>query len=419
MLALFFVGISPTVYAQSEDVSVPFPAGEGWRKTDERTEEGGSIYMQRFQPDDATANRELIISSWEKGKQQWTLDKVAERISGGDKKEKLLEKTDSSRLFTLATERRGSTVNNLIYVVEGKTAVHALMASFKGQALSPQLTGKWTKILQSAKISSATTATYTRFSFQVDDPAFKDNDAFRETMVTTLSDRLKGIYKRGISSANILVVGNTVSLLLRGDPDTAAIVKALTWKTDVRFLGGYAEVQPVIKQLKAKDTQKVLSWPPVTIQAVTYVASFFARDSAVVKALLKQVAVPRQTRWYTAVNDDIHELYLLDTTLVAVNSNELAYCGQYLDEGNGQPGVQIILKDSGREGLKAYTTAHNGDLLAIVSDDRLIKAAIIRGVIAEGSMIIAGLPSVADAYNMQRMLGYPYPVQMTFKGIGH
>jgi SecDF, P1 head subdomain len=85
---------------------------------------------------------------------------------------------------------------------------------------------------------------------------------------------------------------------------------------------------------------------------------------------------------------------------------------------NGQPTIDLVLREDGRAKFAAYTAASIGDRFAITLDDRVLSAPIINGAIPDGNVQITGSGltgfALADARRIVAILRFgslPFPIQ--------
>ncbi|MCB9958490.1 MAG: hypothetical protein H6843_07815 [Rhodospirillaceae bacterium] len=83
----------------------------------------------------------------------------------------------------------------------------------------------------------------------------------------------------------------------------------------------------------------------------------------------------------------------------------------------GPPSIHVILTETGGARFAEVTSAHVGDVLAVVVDDTVVYAPLVMEPILGGSAMISGLHDTAEAMVLAAMLtGGPLPDDMELLG---
>ena len=85
-------------------------------------------------------------------------------------------------------------------------------------------------------------------------------------------------------------------------------------------------------------------------------------------------------------SDDTGEVWYLISRASAVTGSDLRTAESSRDE-NGQPAVRFVLTGEGGRKFYAFTSAHVGDSLAVVLDNRVQEVAVIRDAIRDNGVI--------------------------------
>ncbi|MGF6227000.1 preprotein translocase subunit SecD [Inquilinus ginsengisoli] len=88
-----------------------------------------------------------------------------------------------------------------------------------------------------------------------------------------------------------------------------------------------------------------------------------------------------------------------------LSTSDIASAALGTDPFSASPVVELTLTPIGRDRLARATTANVGRILAVLVDDTLITAPIIREPILGGRVQISGLMTVAEATDLARLLG--------------
>ena len=111
--------------------------------------------------------------------------------------------------------------------------------------------------------------------------------------------------------------------------------------------------------------------------------------------------------------DEPGVFYTLDANPV-VTGDELVTAAPATDQ-NGQPAVEFRFNAQGAKAFGAYTAANTGQLFAIVLDDEVISAPVIRQPIMGGTGIISGSMDFEESNRLAVLLrAGALPAEMTF-----
>lgn len=259
------------------------------------------------------------------------------------------------------------------------------------------------------------------FTLNITNRAVQQDSVFMKEMLSAISNRLKKVYPNPLEAADLVQQGGQLELRLRGKVDTTLIKKILNRKVDLNFYSGYKDALKVISVLKTKDTQKILSFPAAEVtKSLTYLATLQSKDTAAVRKLTRSVVLPAGLKWFLVSRpENITELYLLNTGQAIITGDQLQQAGTYFQE-QGQPidttytyanvlQVMIVLNESGRIKFADYTREHLMEMMAIVTGDELIMAAIVTSEINEGSMLINSGNNAEISNQLLEKIGYPFP----------
>lgn len=259
------------------------------------------------------------------------------------------------------------------------------------------------------------------FTLSISNKAVQQDSVFMKEMLLALSNRLKKVYPVGIKESDLVVKGDQLELRLTGKVDTALVKKILNRKVDLSFYSGYKDALKIIAALKIKDTQKILSFPPAKVtKSLTYLATLQSKDTVSVRKLTRSVVIPAGLKWFLVSRpENITELYLLNTGQAIITGDQLRHAGAYFQE-QGQPidttstyanvlQVMIVLNDPGRIKFADYTREHLMEMIAIVTGNELIMAAILTSEINEGSMLINSGNNAELSNQLLDKIGYPFP----------
>lgn len=259
------------------------------------------------------------------------------------------------------------------------------------------------------------------FTLNITNRAVQQDSVFMKEMLSAISNRLKKVYSDPLQAADLVQQGGQLELRLRGKVDTTLIKKILNRKVDLNFYSGYKDALKVISELKTKDTQKILSFPAAEVtKSLTYLATLQSKDTAAVRKLTRSVVLPAGLKWFLVSRpENITELYLLNTGQAIITGDQLQQAGTYFQE-QGQPidttytyanvlQVMIVLNESGRIKFADYTREHLMEMMAIVTGDELIMAAIVTSEINEGSMLINSGNNAEISNQLLEKIGYPFP----------
>lgn len=256
------------------------------------------------------------------------------------------------------------------------------------------------------------------FTLTISNRAVQQDSVFRKEMLSAIKNRLKKVYP--LQADDLVQKGDQLELRLTGKVDTALVKRILNKKVDLNFYSGYKDALKVISVLKTKDTQKILSFPPAELtKSLTYLATLQSKDTIAVRKLTRSVVLPAGLKWFPVPKpENITELYLLNTAQPIITGDQLRHAGAYFLE-QGQPSgttstyanvlqVMIVLNEPGRMKFADYTREHVMEMMAIVTGDELIMAAILTSEINEGSMLINS-GNVELSNQLLDKIGYPFP----------
>lgn len=259
------------------------------------------------------------------------------------------------------------------------------------------------------------------FTLNVSNRAVPQDSVFMKEMLGAIASRLKKVYPNPLQAVDLVQKGDQLELRLTGKVDTALVKKILNRKVDLNFYSGYKDALKVIAMLQTKDTQKILSFPSGEVKkSLTYLATFQSKDTLAVRKLTRSAVLPAGLKWYPVPKpENITELYLLNTALPIITGDQLRHAGAYFQE-QGQPidttstyanvlQVMIVLNEPGRIRFANYTREHLMEMMAIVTGDELIMAAILTSEINEGSMLINSGNNAALSNQLLDKIGYPFP----------
>lgn len=88
-----------------------------------------------------------------------------------------------------------------------------------------------------------------------------------------------------------------------------------------------------------------------------------------------------------------------------LSTPDIAAAAVRTDPLSASPVVELTLTPSGRDRLARATTDNVGRILAVLIDEALITAPVIREPILGGRVQISGLMTVAEAADLARLLG--------------
>ncbi|MBB6500196.1 SecDF P1 head subdomain-containing protein [Pedobacter cryoconitis] len=254
---------------------------------------------------------------------------------------------------------------------------------------------------------------HTVFTLQPEDPAFQADTSFKTFMIETITSRLNGVYSHKIAPEDLVPGNGEILLHLYGKVNVDSVKARLNLRTNIRFLSGYPDALGMIAELKAKGAEKWLTFPPEEITHFTYLGSMKNKDTLEVRKIIQQISLPKNLHWYMMKRwDDLYELYLLDNEKPIINSEEIVNAVLKYDPTTNRPVASLILNESGRVKLAAYTKAHTGEMMAIVANKELILAAIIYGEISQGNMMIANGATANEMKELTDKIGYPFPVAL-------
>ena len=88
-----------------------------------------------------------------------------------------------------------------------------------------------------------------------------------------------------------------------------------------------------------------------------------------------------------------------------LSTTDIASAALGTDPFSASPVVELTLTPTGRDRLARATTDNVGRILAVLVDEALITAPIIREPILGGRVQISGLTTAAEATDLARLLG--------------
>lgn len=242
----------------------------------------------------------------------------------------------------------------------------------------------------------------------------------------SLLKRLEGIYDGPLRNSNIAFRENTVFITLQGDVDTAAVARGLTLTPSLELLPGYgpAEMDSIWALLPPEATDSgLMARDPHTMLVNTQFATLTPADSTAaagyIDQALKTLGMTDAGAYFGPTSNlpDYTTAYILNRKARVVSQADLLECDFAFDEVNGMPRLDFSFSKQAGETLAAYTEAHTGEMLAIVINGKVIMAPTIQGVIPNGRMSLSGGLTLAEMTDLQRAIGYPYPVPLQLAAI--
>jgi preprotein translocase subunit SecD len=259
------------------------------------------------------------------------------------------------------------------------------------------------------------------FTMKVSNRAVQQDSVFMKEMFSAIKNRLGKVYPDRLQDSDLVQTGDHLELRLRGKVDTALVKRILNRRVNLTFYSGYKDALNVMAKLKTKDTGKLLSFPPAEMtKSLTYLASFQSKDTLAIRKLTRSVILPAGLKWYRVPRpENITELYLLNTGQPIITGDQVIHAAAYFQQ-QGQPidttytyanvpQVIILLNEPGRIKFSNYTREHLLEMVAIVTGDELIMAAVVTSEINEGSMLINSGNNAQVSADLLDKIGYPFP----------
>jgi len=258
------------------------------------------------------------------------------------------------------------------------------------------------------------------FTMNITNRAIQQDSMFMKEMLGAVTNRLAKVYPEGIQAKDLVLKSDLLELQLSGKVDTTLVKKMLNRTVNLNFYSGYNDALKVIAALKTKDSGKLLFFPPAEITtSLTYLATFQAKDTVAVRKLTRSEVLKPGLKWYFVSRpENITELYLLNTGQPIIIGDQVIHAAPYFQQ-QGQPvdtatydnvtQVMILLNEPGRIKFSNYTREHLWEMVAIVSGDELIMAALVTSEINEGSMLINSGNNAKASGDLLDKIGYPFP----------
>ena len=259
------------------------------------------------------------------------------------------------------------------------------------------------------------------FTMNISNRAVEQDSVFMKEMLSAFTNRLAKVYPDGISARDLVLKGDQLELQLIGKVDTALVKNMLNRMVNLNFYSGYKDALKVIAALKTRDAGKLLFFPPAEITtSLTYLATFQSKDIVAVRKLTRSAVLTAGLKWYFVSRpENITELYLLNTAQPIITGDQIIHAAAYVEQ-QGQPSdtsnryanvpqVMILLNKSGMTKFSNYTREHLLEMVAIVTGEELIMAAVVTSEINEGSMLINSGNNAKASVNLLDKIGYPFP----------
>ena len=258
------------------------------------------------------------------------------------------------------------------------------------------------------------------FTMNISNRAIQQDSVFMKEMLGAVTNRLAKVYPEGIQARDLVLKSDLLELQLSGKVDTTLVKKMLNRTVNLNFYSGYNDALKVIAALKTKDSGKLLFFPPAEITtSLTYLATFQSNDTVAVRKLTRSEVLKPGLKWYFVSRpENITELYLLNTGQPIIIGDQVIHAAPYFQK-QGQPvdtatydnvtQVMILLNEPGRIKFSNYTREHLWEMVAIVSGDELIMAALVTSEINEGSMLINSGNNAKASGDLLDKIGYPFP----------
>ena len=259
------------------------------------------------------------------------------------------------------------------------------------------------------------------FTMNISNRAIQQDSVFMKEMLGAVTNRLVKVYPEGIQARDLVLKSDLLELQLSGKVDTTLVKKMLNRTVNLNFYSGYNDALKVIAALKTKDSGKLLFFPPAEITtSLTYLATFQSKDTVAVRKLTRSEVLKPGLKWYFVSRpENITELYLLNTGQPIIIGDQVIHVAPYFQK-QGQPvdtantydnvtQVMILLNEPGRIKFSNYTREHLWEMVAIVSGDELIMAALVTSEINEGSMLINSGNNAKASGDLLDKIGYPFP----------
>ena len=259
------------------------------------------------------------------------------------------------------------------------------------------------------------------FTMNISNRAIQQDSVFMKEVLGAVTNRLAKVYPEGIQARDLVLKSDLLELQLCGKVDTTLVKKMLNRTVNLNFYSGYNDALKVIAALKTKDSGKLLFFPPAEITtSLTYLATFQAKDTVAVRKLTRSEVLKPGLKWYFVSRpENITELYLLNTGQPIIIGDQVIHAAPYFQK-QGQPvdtantydnvtQVMILLNEPGRIKFSNYTREHLWEMVAIVSGDELIMAALVTSEINEGSMLINSGNNAKASGDLLDKIGYPFP----------
>ena len=259
------------------------------------------------------------------------------------------------------------------------------------------------------------------FTMNISNRAIQQDSVFMKEMLGAVTNRLAKVYPEGIQARDLVLKSDLLELQLSGKVDTTLVKKMLNRTVNLNFYSGYNDALKVIAALKTKDSGKLLFFPPAEITtSLTYLATFQSKDTVAVRKLTRSEVLKPGLKWYFVSRpENITELYLLNTGQPIIIGDQVIHAAPYFQK-QGQPvdiantydnvtQVMILLNEPGRIKFSNYTREHLWEMVAIVSGDELIMAALVTSEINEGSMLINSGNNAKASGDLLDKIGYPFP----------
>jgi len=283
-------------------------------------------------------------------------------------------------------------------------------------------------LLSSIPVMAQFSKTRAVFTMNISNRSVQQDSVFIKEMLSAVTHRLAKVYPEEIRARDLVLKGNLLELQLTGKVDTALVKKMLNRSVNLNFYTGYKDALKVIAELKTRDSGKLLFFPPAEITtSLTYLATFQSKDTVAVRKLARSAFSAAGLKWYFVSRpENITELYLLNTGQPIITGDQVIHAAAYfqqqeqpIDTANSYanaPEVMILLNEPGRIKFSNYTREHLLEMVAIVTGDELITAAVVTSEINEGSMLINSGNSAKASGDLLDKIGYPFPATVKVTG---
>lgn len=239
-------------------------------------------------------------------------------------------------------------------------------------------------------------------------------------IMRSLEKRLEGIYPRHLRKQDVMFRENRVFLTLYGEIDTATVTRILTMPSNMELLPVYREAD--LKKIwdtlsqEPKDSGKIVRYSNM-LQLNVHFGMLSSTDTALVSKHIQQALhaldLPHAGVYFGPFPYQTNELlaYVLDEKAAILDDTDLLQCEVAINP-HGIPELLFTFNKQAAERLEAYTASHIGTALAIVVNEKVLSAASIISAIPAGRMRLSGGFSLSEITDIQRAIGYPYPVSL-------